>query len=93
MGEKEYHFVDFRKLLINTIGDAIEAREARMRMADVIDEFRSSIYDVVWSDMPVSEKANDIQGLADQLKEEIVNLGEAMSRSIVVATKSLSLMQ
>jgi len=88
--DKYYNFIDFRKLLVGTIGEAIEARQARQRLYDVFDEFNSSVYQVIWSDASVAEKKSDIDGLADQLKNEIDELSVAMSQEVVVAMKSLS---
>lgn len=92
LGEKSYEFSpDFRKILINTISDAVDAHEARDRLWKIYDEFVDAAYTVIfWSDSSMSEKKADILELASQLNKEIETLGETMAREVVVSMKSYS---
>ncbi len=92
--EKSYEYVDFQKLLVATLAEAAEARKTRSTMYDILDQFTSSVYQIVWDDNPeysVDEKSKDIKGLADQLATEIKTLAEMMSKEVIYTVKSLSL--
>jgi len=92
LSEVDYNFVDFRKVLTSTITEAVEAREARVKLNDILWEFQTNVEFVALNDwQDTDEKIADIKGLTAQLVDAIQTLSEVISRQVVVTLKSLSL--
>ena len=90
IGEKEYNYVDFKKLLVGTLTDAIDARDARYRLYDVIDQYYSTVDKIVWSDSTIADKSADLTALTNQLIAELSQLTTKMSKEVIVSVKNLS---
>ncbi len=91
LGDRDYNFVDFRKLLVSTLSDAIDARDARYRLYDILDQYHATVSDIIWSDQTADDKATDLTALTNQLIKELHTLTDKMSKEVMVAVKSLSI--
>lgn len=91
LGEREYKYVDFRKLLVGTLTDAIDAKDARYRLYDVVDQYIYTVDDIIWGEMSFDEKAQDLTDLTAQLVSELSDLTDKMSKEVIIAVKNLSI--
>jgi len=90
--DKEYKFINFRKLLIGTLLDAVRAKEARQELWSLVDEFHMLINDIIYHpDLTVDEKIADIRSLTGQLVDEVTSLSAIIAKEVVLVVKNLSL--
>lgn len=83
--DKDVKIIDFKKLLVSTLSDVVDARQARFKLYDIVDEFHWAIDSIVYSDMDENEKIKDITELGNQLSQEIRDLSQAMSRETLIS--------
>ena len=83
--DKEVDIINFKKLLVSTLSDVVDAKQARVRMWDIIDAFHWAIDDVLFSNMSAENKIQDIKELGDQLAAEINNLSEKLSHETLIS--------
>lgn len=89
--ERDYNEVDFNKILVSTLDEAIDAKKARERLYLLLDEYLYSVRDIAlhWNpDYKPEDRASDIKGLSEQLASSLVELSEDISHEVVYAVKS-----
>lgn len=91
VSEREFEFVDFRKLLSGTLSGALEARDAREKMYEIVPLYQNLVWDIVYSDASAEEKRNDLMKLSEQLSNELEELSQKISQDVIITVKSLNL--